>query len=199
MTNRHPNLRIGEVVEATSQVFTAQCFELFKAPPLGSLVKTGGELRETLAIVCEIGTKAIDPSRIFTARGRDAASEEEIYRDHPQLNQILRTDFEAVVVGHYDEVALRQYLPPLPAKVHSFVYVCQDDEVHKFVHSLDFLSMVTNGQVPNQDEVLGAFLRAASRSHEDPEAFLLKSGKALATLLAKDVTRLSNILKRISP
>jgi hypothetical protein len=32
--------RVGEIIEACTTDFTAQCYELYKSPPLGSLVKT---------------------------------------------------------------------------------------------------------------------------------------------------------------
>ena len=34
------NQRVGEVVEASTTDFVAQCYELYELPPLGSLVKT---------------------------------------------------------------------------------------------------------------------------------------------------------------
>ena len=37
--------RVGEIIEASTTGFTAQCYELYELPPLGSLVKTkDGEL-----------------------------------------------------------------------------------------------------------------------------------------------------------
>ncbi len=195
----HLNYRTGEVVEASTREFTAQCFDLFQPPPLGSLVKTGDEGKETFAIVCEAATTSIDPSRKPIALGKEAAAEEAIYRDHPQLAQLLRTDFRALVVGYRERGAIRQYLPALPARVHSFVYLCQDEEVKEFTSSLDFLALVADGQVPNRDEVLGAFLRAASKTQQEPEGFLIHSGKVLAALMARDTTRLNSLLKRIRP
>ena len=32
--------RVGEVIEACTTDFVAQCYELYQSPPLGSLVKT---------------------------------------------------------------------------------------------------------------------------------------------------------------
>ncbi|GAH36138.1 unnamed protein product, partial [marine sediment metagenome] len=32
--------RVGEVIEAGTTNFVAQCYELYQSPPLGSLVKT---------------------------------------------------------------------------------------------------------------------------------------------------------------
>ena len=38
--------RVGEVIEASTTEFVAQCYELYQSPPLGSLVKTGDQLVE---------------------------------------------------------------------------------------------------------------------------------------------------------
>jgi hypothetical protein len=49
------------------------------------------------------------------------------------------------------------------------------------------------------DEVLGACLRGAAATHTDPQAFMLRAGKALAAELAGDLPRLNSILKKVSP
>jgi hypothetical protein len=47
------------------------------------------------------------------------------------------------------------------------------------------------------DEVIAAFLRYASLTHQVPHDFLVKAGKELACLLSSDVRRLDSILKRL--
>ena len=50
-----------------------------------------------------------------------------------------------------------------------------------------------------QDDVLSSFLRIASVSHTQPEQFLVVAGKELAALMAGQLPRLNNVLRRISP
>src|SRR3989304_256493 len=121
--------RAGEIIEASSTEFVAQCYELYRSPPLGSLVKTTDEGGELYGIVYHAATSSIEPGRRPIARGKDEASEAAIYSSSPQLLKLLRTEFTALVVGHRQEGKLFYYLPAKPARIHSFVYQCQPKEV----------------------------------------------------------------------
>ena len=189
--------RLGEVIEASSTSFIAQCHRLGEPPPLGALVKTTENGVDIYAVVHNASTGSIDPGRRFVALGRDEATEEDVYRTHPELSQLLRTDFEAQVVGHREGEALRQYLPPRPARIHAFVHLASGDEVRAFTGSLHFLPILANAQVPTRDDALAACLRLASEAHQDPMVFLVRAGKELANLLARDTQRLNNVLRQL--
>ena len=109
--------RVGEVIEASTTAFVAQCYELYQSPPLGSLVKTKDEPVELYGIVYHATTGSLEPGRRPIARGKDEASEEAIYRTSPQLTKLLRSEFGALVVGHKRGEKLYQYLPPKPARI----------------------------------------------------------------------------------
>ena len=190
--------RAGEVIEATTTDFTAQCYELYQSPPLGSLVMTRDEAVELYGIVYNAATTSLEPGRRPIARGKDEASEEEIYRSSPQLAKLLRSEFSAIVVGHRQGDTLYHYLPPKPARIHAFVYLCPPDEVKEFSQSFDFLNILINTHLPvPMDELVAASLRRMSRAHEDRHAFLVAAGKELATLLGGQYNQLKSILGRI--
>ena len=190
--------RVAEVVEASSAEFTAQCYKLDQAPPLGSLVKTEDKHMEIYGVVYNVETHSLDPGRRVVARGESMKSEEEIFRVNPQLARLLSTDFKVLVVGHVQGKSLYHYLPPKPAFIHSFVYTCRLEEVRAFTQSLDFLSLLVDARLPiSVDEVAAACLRYASQAHPDPQAFLVKAGKELAYVLSSDAKRLNSLLKRL--
>ena len=190
--------RVGEVIEASTTDFVAQCYELYQSPPLGSLVKTTDLSVELYGIVYHATTASLEPGRRPIARGRDEASEEEIYRSSPQLLKLLRTEFSALVVGHRESDKLYRYLPPKPARIHAFVYLCSPDEVREFGQSFDFLNILINAHLPvSVEELTSASLRQMSEVYEDPHAFLVAAGKELAILLGGEFNRLKAILKRI--
>ena len=194
--------RIGEVIEAGTAEFTAECYERHGPPPLGSLVRASDGDVEIYGVVCNAATESVDPNRRPIARGKEEATEEGIYRQNPQLSKLLRTTFDVLVVGH--TVGARravplQYLPPRPPRVHSFVHLCEPEEVRRFTQSLDFLTIPLNARTPSADEVVAACLRQASRAHEDQHAFLVGAGKELAVLLGGQLNRLNAILRRIRP
>jgi hypothetical protein len=190
--------RVGEVIEASTTEFTAQCYELYRSPPLGSLVKTTDESVALYGIVYNATTASIEPGRRPIARGRDETNEEEIYRSSPQLLKLLRTEFNTLVVGYRENEKLFHYLPPKPARIHSFVYQCQAEEVREFSQSFDFLNILLNTHLPvSVDEVVAASLRQMSQVDEDPHTFLVTAGKELAVLLGGEFNRLKSILGKI--
>lgn len=188
--------KIGEVIEAKTSQFLAQCYELHQAPPLGSLVRTEAEGISIYAVVGEATTQSLDPGRRPTALGKDLSRQEEIYTQHPQLSQLFATCFPALVVGHQWGEHLYYYLPPRPAPLHSFVYPCEPAEIAQFSRSLDFLSLLLSREGLG-DEVVAACLRQASQAHPEPRAFLVRAGKELAQLLSGQLPRLNALLKRI--
>ena len=190
--------RVGEVIEASTTDFTAQCYELYQSPPLGSLVKTIDGPVEQYGIVYNAITASIEPGRHPIARGRDESSEEEIYRSSPQLLKLLRTEFNALAVGYGEDGNIFHYLPSRPARIHSFVYQCQAEEIKEFSHSFDFLNILVNTHLPIPvEESVAASLRQMAGVHEDPREFLVAAGKELAVLLGGEHNRLKAILGKI--
>jgi len=190
--------RAGEVIQASTTEFTAQCYELYQLPPLGSLVKTRDTELELYAIVYNATTTSLEPGRKPIARGKDEDSEEAIYKSSPQLEKLLKSEFSALVVGHKAGDNVYHYLPPKPARIHSFVYLCPPQEVKDFSQSFGFLNILLNTSLPlPKDELIAACLRQMSQVQEDRHTFLVAAGKQLATLLSGDTNQLGAILERI--
>ncbi len=192
--------RVGEVIQASTTDFVAQCYELYQIPPLGSLVKTKDQQLELYGIVYNAATTSLEPGRRPIARGKDETTEEEIYRQSPQLLKLLKSEFGAVVVGHKQGDKLYHYLPPTPAKIHSFVYHCPPGEIKEFGQSFDFLNILINASLPvSTEELVAATLRQMSQAYEDRRTFLVAAGKELALRLSGDLSQLKAILGRIKP
>ena len=192
--------RVGEVIAADSRQLTAQCYDLYSAPPLGSLLRVGDP--PVFAVVQSIRTEPLDPGRPVLARGQAVGSLEEIYRDNPQLERLLTTRFDALVVGHTVghtmEGEILQLLPPTPTPIHSFVQGCPAGLVKSFTDNLDFLRFLVNSGPPMADEVVVASLREAAACRADREDFVKRAGRTLTSELGGDSQRLSAILRRVS-
>ena len=116
----------------------------------------------------------------------------------PQLLELLRSEFNSLVVGYRQDDKLYHYLPPRPARIHGFVYLCSPDEVKEFSQSFDFLNILLNTHSPvPADELIAACLRQMSQVHEDRQAFLVAAGKEMALLWGGEYQRLKAILERI--
>ena len=190
--------RIGEVIGADSRTITAQCYELYQAPPLGALVQAGQP--RAFAVVQCVRTEPVDPGRPVLARGQHALSLEQIYRDNPQIERLLTTRFDALVVGHEGGEGISQLLPPSPPPIHSFVVAPSPEDVRRFTENLDFLRFLVNSGPPLADEVVVACLREAAKcqpSDGDREEFIVRAGRALATELVGESARLTALVRRI--
>ena len=191
--------KIAEVIEAGTEEFTAQCYELYRFPPLGALVKTVDGAVEIFGIASNAMTSGIEPGRRPVARGKDETNEEGVYQTNPQLAKLLRSEFSALVVGYRQSDRFYHYLPPGPARIHGFVYPCSPEEVKEFSMSFAFLNILLNTRLPIPiEEVAGATLRQMSQAHEDSHLFLVAAGKELAVMLGNDYNRLRVILNRFT-
>lgn len=193
--------RVGEVIEASTTQLSAQCYELYQSPALGSLVKTADSSLELYGIVCNAMTGSFEPGRRPIARGKDETTEDNIYRSNPQLSKLLRSEFAALMVGHRRDGKLYHYLPPKPARIHSFVYLCPTEEVKEFSRSYGFLNILINASLEvSTDELVAAALREMSRAYPpqtDRHVFMVAAGKELATLLSGRFDLLKSILGRL--
>ena len=194
------SMRIGEVIEAGSTSFSAQSYELWELPALGSLVKSEDSALELYGVVCRATTQGPEPGRRAIARGKDAPNAEAVFQTNPQLTRLLKSEFAALVVGFKKGASYCRYLPPHPARIHAFVHTCTPAEVQEFSANLDFLGLILRSEtdIPTE-ELAAAVLREMAAVQPDRNAFLGQAGRELARLLSKDYGRLKAIIERIKP
>lgn len=199
--------RIGEVIEATTTSFTAGAYELLTAPPFGALVRAQARAEDMLVygLVYDIRTGSKEPGGRALVRGRTYSGRElyddEIYQEHPDLAEVLQTEFSAITVGFSRAGRLFQYLPPQPPPVHYSVYECSGDELARFSETSDFFrTLLFAYQIPS-DELLAAVIRSAAhaRGPDGERPYLVQAGREVALLLKDDYDRLTAILRRIRP
>lgn len=194
------NNKIAEVISGNNMDFTAQCYKLNNAPQLGGLVKTRlGDNGEIYGVVYMVETHGLEPGRRVFIRGDKLDSEEEVYKVNPQLEKLLVTDFNVLVLGYIQDKDMYHFLPPQPSPVHSFVYVCNDSETINFTSSLNCLALLAEARISvSVDEIMAAFIRKVSKCYKDPQEFLVRAGRELVWIYGSDVRRLNSLLKRLS-
>ncbi|MBN86326.1 MAG: hypothetical protein CL885_02250 [Dehalococcoidia bacterium] len=194
MESLQKNSRFGEVIESSIEILKGQCHTLYNCPPLGSLVRIGDSV---FGVINGINTGSIDPSRGVIARGQNLDTEDQIYEDHPQLEQLMRTIVNISVIGFREGTIVHQYLPPLPPRIHSFIHLCSSNEIREFMTSVDFLVLLLRSNDRVIDDVIAATIKQALPSFEDPRAFLLNAARYISSQLPADVSRVSTIIKRL--
>jgi hypothetical protein len=185
---------IGEVIESSTSRFTAQACELNQAPGFGTFVKTGNG-PVAYGLVFDIRTQSADTNRKPTAYGM---TEEELRREQPQIFELLRTEFDAVIVGHSGDKGPLQILPPQPPGIHSFCYPCSEREVKVLTGNGDYVRTILGGSQLPSDDLIIASVRTAWAVRGFDMAYLVTLGKELSRLIRDDYERLSSLIRRIS-
>jgi hypothetical protein len=160
------------------------------------------------AVVGNVATGPLDPGRRVLPRGEAEESEDEVYRENPQLEHLLATTLEAVIVGYEDGGEASHGLPPLPPRVHAFVSICSSEETARFAQRFDFLRLLLRAPLSAADEVVAACLRQAGAARRaraagggaatTDRAYLLQAGRFLAAELGGDTHRLTTLLKALN-
>jgi hypothetical protein len=201
---------VGEVIEADTLRFRAECPRLYGAPPFGSFVRVEGASSAVFGVVSHITTTTVDAGRQTQALHLPP---ERLAERMPQLSLLLRTCFTAVTVGYRESTppsstpnsqnptsGICPYLPPLPPEIHRFVYPCTPAEVEALTREPDFLRILASADAPVEDVLSAAILSAsAARGSAGAltDAFLVDCGKAVATLFRREPDRFQSVMRRL--
>ncbi len=200
--------RIGEIVETTSLYLVAQRVDPapdsdprpVQPPNLGSLVwaRLPDETR-VFAVVTYGTTTGLDGGRRAIARSRADALDEHVYREHPQLARVLRTEFTAALVGYKrPSGTLHRHLPPQPPPLHFAVFACTAEDVQRFSEDLRYFRLLLSiaGPVP-AEQVLAAHVREVYQARQADRAWLERAARYIAALLKRDYERLRATLEAL--
>ena len=196
--------RIAEIIEASTQQVVAASYELLDAPAFGSLVRitTSDAQVHVYAVVYDIRTQSREPGGRAIVRGKSytghALYDDEIYRAHPDLREVLQTEFGAWVVGYQRGDVIAHRLPALPPPVHYTVSACDEAELRRFGAQFGYMRMIVQAAHLPGDELLAALIRQIAAAHgSDARAYVVRAGRELAVLLRDDFERLRQLLTQI--
>lgn len=189
---------IGEIIDTAVSEFSAQACELNVAPPFGGFVKVTVPERTVYGVVYAIHTGSLEPGGRAVLRGRDGMRDKAIFEQNPDLEQLLRTEFSALVIGFQEGSSLRAFLPPSPPPLHWSVVQCDPAEIARLSARLDYLRTILSATDAPVDALLAANIRLAAAAHGDDRGFRVKAGRELATLLKHDYPRLTSILRALA-
>ncbi|MBN1642494.1 MAG: hypothetical protein JXA09_14760 [Anaerolineae bacterium] len=192
--------RIGEIVETETSRFVAESFELHRPPALGQLVyvETDGTAR-VYGVVCHGTTASPDPGRRAVRRSTSDVFDSAIYREHPQLELALRTEFQARLVGYGDQAHCYHYLPPQPPPLHYSVHTCSQDQVVRFTEQLTYMRLLLDPGEIAPEQLLAAHIRGVHALRGGDRRWLDRAAREVASLLKSDYDRLMTVLYGIDP
>jgi hypothetical protein len=187
--------RIGEIIETETMFFVAESFTLHHPPALGQLVFVETESPERIYGVVSYGkTASPDPGRRAVRRSTDQVYDQAIYREHPQLEHTLRTEFTSRLVGCCDRGHMQYYLPPQPPPLHYSVHECTPDQVLEFSETLTYFRLLlAAGELP-PEQLLSAHIRQVYAHRGQDRQWLARAARETAGLLKSDYERLMTVL-----
>ena len=209
--NRHPD-HIGEVIETRTTGFLAQCLEpeeleFPEMPPFGSWVQAIDENtgNTVFGVVSYMTTTPIDSVHRARALGLSLT---ELREQQPQIFAMLKTEFEAAIVGFESPPTKKRgkatqpgrvfhYLPPRPPQIHQAVFRCERQAVIRFTESPEFLRILLQATDTPVDALIAAALREVYVLRNGDRAWLVNVGRNLGIWLKDDYDRLRYILSQV--
>ena len=192
-------MRIGEVIQSSSVNFIAQGYDLNSPPPLGLFVTAGLEVPNTIGIVQNVRVEPFDPSRPVLARGKTLETEQEVFRESPQLLDLLTIRFDCLIVGYQTDARIVEGLAVTPPMIHSFVDSSDKRIQEKLATSPSFVKTLLNSSMVDPDALFIASMRQLANTFEEEtysRLCVIIQGN-LTRELSRDSSRLINILRYI--
>ena len=197
--------RIGEVLSSSTGGFIAGSYRLLSAPPFGSFVRAASRdgNADVFGVVTDIRTASREAGgragmRGITYSGRELY-DDQIYQEHPDLGEVLQTEFHLLSIGVRRHERIAVGVPPQPPPVHYSVYAATADEILALTEQRALWPLLLQAQQAAGDDLLIAVLQTAAAGRQDAEVFRLRIGRELALLLQEDYVRLTGLLRRMRP
>ena len=153
-------------------------------------------------VVTDIRTVSREPGGRAIVRGQSYGGRElhndDIYAAHPDLKEVLQTEFDVWVLGyrHGDTIAHR--VPHAPAPIHYDVAVADPAAVRAFGAALGYLRLLYGAQHLPVDELCATLVcHIAAVAPEGPQAYALRACRAATDIIGSDIPRVRHLIGRI--
>ena len=198
MTHTDTSDRFGEIISTSSSAMIAQCYELYKTPQIGAIVRIGDGASTAYCVIKEIRTESVDPGRRPTAMGKEMESLAQLHSENPQIEQLFKTDVDLIVIGSDKGEGIQTTLPVQPPPIHSFVYTCTSDEIQTVTTGPDFLQILLQTSQNSNINLIAACIKYCAPCHLNTSQYLTFVGKQLVQALYSEPNRLNMILRAIN-
>jgi hypothetical protein len=190
-------IAVGRIVRSSTQRYAVGCQVLRpEVPSFGALVKVRALDVEVYGLIFDVRMED-DPYVRQVAVMDDEHTTPEIIADQRQNRQVP-IEVRVLVVGYQRDGAIAHRLPPQPPLSLDVIHTCSGDELVAFTDRFDYFRLVLDNRDLPADELLAANLRQAAEARgTGGEVYLVAAGRELARLLAHDVLRLENMLRRM--
>ena len=186
-------IEIGRLLRAGTTGFIAGCrVSQLDAPAFGALVRAPlGDGYQVYGLIHDIH---IDDDGLVRQLGTAENVSHEVMRDNRE-RRIVPVEMSVLAVGYEQDGQIFHLLPPRPPLSLDVIYLCDDDDVKRFVnagHFGYFRHILRATDIP-VGEVLAAHLLEVKGKTKD-EKWVENATKELITLLRDDYPTLMSVL-----
>ena len=183
------------MIESSLTHFKAQSWERSCVPPFGSLVVIEQTSFVFYALVHQSFTGTDGAIYAVQAYGK---TEQELKREQPQIFELLKTTFTALIIAYKQDNNIKYTCAPVPAQMHAFVREATDEEYTLFAHDHEYLSVLFGqAQHINIDELILAFLDILQQKKITTESDLIALLRTYALLCGNDYRRMRFLAQRL--
>lgn len=192
------NKPFAEIIQSALNNWVAQSWEWNNFPAFGSIVTINSNNRTFFAIVHQVNTGSMDPSRSPFPYKK---TEEQLLAEQPQIFEFLKTTFSCLPLGYTEKGTLFYQLGPEPPKIHAFVQHATPDQAKQLFYSHRYLHLLfgLSNELINLDELLLATLKHQAQlgilSDEKVHSFM----QTYSLLTGNEYRRLKLFLQRAEP
>ncbi|MDX9753270.1 MAG: hypothetical protein RBU29_04870 [bacterium] len=183
----------GEVIYTSTTEITGQSLPGSPPFPFGSF-GIAGVPEGCACVVYHVETTSLDPHRRPTALG---LPEEQIAQKYPHLAQLLKNQFQAILIGEWHAQQFVYGLPATPPPMHAHVRLCTQEEIQRISQQPGFLRYLHDCGKSAPEELLLTVCRAMIRAHNHQRAEFVRIGKALSDLYRDDYDTLRRLITRL--
>ena len=187
----------AEVVASSLAAYSAQTWRWDDFPSLGALVKIQEQDQVVFGLVINSETGSADPSRSAYAYQK---TEAELRREQPHIFEFLKTTFVVLPIGYKrsSDVFVSHATPRTPAKIHSFVLLCNTEDYATFFSGAEFLQILLPAQtiIPHEQIILALCKELSSRQLLT-ESFIDSLAESYNLVGGGDYKKLKSLLRQL--
>jgi len=184
---------LGEIIYTSTTEIVGQCVRNQPSPAYGAFIRAGRE-NACIGVVYNIETASIDPHRRPSALG---VPEDQLQQLYPQLAGLLRSEFQALLIGSLNEIRFQFGLPAIPPPLHAETRECGDEEVRRIGGDLGFLRLLYSSGKSSAEELLVSACRRLLSAYSWERSCAVRIGKAVSELFRDDYDSLRRIAARL--
>ena len=214
--NTTKNPYFAEVIEASLQIWTAQCWRWNQGVDFANLIVVNEPKRAIFGLVYAIETGSWQAGRTLIAYQK---TEAELLGEQPQIFEFLRTNFSCLTLGYKEltppfissealgdvpeyevQAPIFYQYAPQPPQIHSFVRLATDAEIALFFADNRYISSLFAGdQYYNLEELLLGLIQFRIQKGLFDLDQWDKFIDSFALLTGNDYRRLKVFLHRLQP